>query len=64
MEGDMMITCNFCGHSFNETDSISACKGCPMSKSCNKHKCPNCGFEVPQEPGIIKLLRKWGQKYA
>ncbi|RJR13016.1 hypothetical protein C4588_01370 [Candidatus Parcubacteria bacterium] len=58
-----MIKCSFCGHEFNDHDSKSGCNGCPMSKTCNKSKCPNCGFEMPKEPGLIKFIkRKWGKK--
>jgi hypothetical protein len=56
-----MIKCSFCGHEFNEHDGKVCCSGCPMSKTCNKLKCSNCGFEMLKEPGIIKFIkRKWG----
>jgi hypothetical protein len=25
-------------------------------------KCPNCGYEVPEEPKIIKALKAWGRR--
>lgn len=40
-----MITCSFCGNSFNDEDAVKGCSGCPMSKSCNKIKCPKCNYE-------------------
>ena len=40
-----MITCTFCGYNFSEEDADKSCSGCPMSKSCNKLKCPKCNFE-------------------
>jgi rubredoxin len=58
-----MIKCSFCGNSFLESQGVASCKGCPMSKTCNKIKCPHCGFETLKEPGIIKFFRKiWGKK--
>lgn len=58
-----MIKCSFCGHSFSEMEGKSGCSGCPMSKACNKNKCPNCGYEIPKEPALIKFIKKkWGKK--
>jgi len=57
-----MIKCSFCGHNFEENEGKIGCVGCPMSKACNKHKCPNCGFEMPKEPKIVKLIKRWGSK--
>ena len=54
-----MIKCEFCGNEFSEDESIKGCKGCPMSKSCNKYKCPNCGYEMLKEPKLIKIIKKW-----
>ncbi|KPU26674.1 hypothetical protein TR13x_08830 [Caloranaerobacter sp. TR13] len=57
-----MIKCNFCGYEFNENESQKGCHGCPLNKSCNKYKCPNCGFEIPKEPKLIQLIRKWRKR--
>lgn len=57
-----MNKCSFCGFEFNETESTASCSGCPMSKTCNKSKCPNCGYEILKEPGIIRFLRKFKKK--
>jgi len=57
-----MIKCSFCGNEFTEYQSKSACSGCPMTKVCNKNKCPNCGYEIPKEPKLVKIIKKWGQK--
>ncbi|EOC99525.1 hypothetical protein [Caldisalinibacter kiritimatiensis] len=57
-----MIKCSFCGYEFNEDEAAKGCKSCPMSKACNKYKCPNCGFEIPKEPKFIQLIKKWGRK--
>lgn len=57
-----MIKCSFCGHEFEEYESIEGCAGCPLHKNCNKHKCPNCGYEVLKEPKLISKIKKWGKK--
>lgn len=57
-----MIKCSFCGHEFTEEQSVAGCVSCPMHKSCNKHKCPNCGYEILKEPKLIQVLKKWGRK--
>lgn len=58
-----MIKCSFCQHEFNESESQANCAGCPMSKACNKSKCPNCGYEILKEPGLITFIKnKWGKK--
>jgi hypothetical protein len=60
-----MIKCGFCGYEFKEDVKKVGCSGCPMSCTCNKYKCPNCGFEILKEPGIIKFIkRKWRRKYG
>lgn len=56
------MKCPLCGLEFKEDDGQAACKGCLMAKSCNLIKCPNCGYEVPKESGIIKKLKRWKEK--
>ncbi|MCX7711861.1 MAG: hypothetical protein N2484_18615 [Clostridia bacterium] len=57
------MKCEFCGFEFNEHESRSGCSGCPMSKSCNKLKCPNCNYEmVPvSEIRLLDNIKKWGK---
>ena len=57
-----MIKCSFCGFEFIKDEGHLGCSGCPMSKTCNKYKCPNCGYEMPKEPKLITILKKWRQK--
>jgi len=54
-----MNKCSFCGYTFGGKESLKACDGCPMTKTCNKFKCPNCGYEMLKEPGLVKLFKKW-----
>lgn len=56
------MKCAFCGYEFDETQARSGCQGCPMHRSCGKLRCPNCGYEALPEPGLIKLIRRWGEK--
>lgn len=57
-----MMKCGFCGYEFSGDESKTGCRGCPLSKRCNKYKCPNCGYEMPKEPKLIEILKKWGRK--
>jgi len=56
------MKCRLCGLEFNESDGEAACKGCPVGRSCSMLKCPNCGYEVPGESGLLKLFKKWKEK--
>lgn len=56
------MKCQLCGLEFKEEDGQAACKGCAISKSCGLIKCPNCGYEIPREPGLIKKLKRWKEK--
>ena len=51
------MKCSLCGYQFEEDETVIACKGCPLKKACNMVRCPNCGFEVPAEPKLFKVLR-------
>ncbi|MGQ9629593.1 MAG: hypothetical protein ACUVXI_04655 [bacterium] len=53
------MKCAFCGYKFEEDEGLSACRGCPIKGSCRMLRCPNCGYETPAEPGLIRLLRRW-----
>lgn len=58
------MKCALCGFEYNEEESIKACSGCPMSKGhCKLQKCPNCGYETPTEPKLIKFIRSLRRKH-
>ncbi len=58
------MKCALCGFEYTEEESIKACSGCPMSQNrCRLQKCPNCGYETPDEPKLIKFIRKLGGKF-
>lgn len=62
------MKCPLCGFEKREENSLAlqgggkACSGCPMRKSCKLQKCPNCGYEMPMEPKLIKFIRKLRRK--
>lgn len=53
--------CDFCGYEFTEAEAESACTSCPVS-SCDKLRCPNCGYEYLPEPGLITFLKNRKRK--
>lgn len=56
------MKCALCGHQFEETSARASCDGCPMSGACHMVRCPNCGYETPGEPGLIKALKGWRKR--
>jgi len=57
-----MIKCSFCGFLIDEQIAQRGCTGCPFKGNCKNIKCPNCGFEMPEEPKWIKKLKRLGEK--
>ena len=57
-----MMKCPLCGFKFQEEDGRVACRGCPLAGGCHMLKCPNCGYDVPIEPRLIKALKAWRRK--
>ena len=51
------MICSFCGSEFDESKVITTCIGCLFFKSCKMVKCPNCGYDSPIEPILVKKLR-------
>lgn len=56
------MKCPLCGFEFREEDCKDTCRGCPMSGACHMMKCPNCNYEIPAEPKLVKVLRAWKEK--
>ncbi len=56
------MKCSLCGLEFSKEDGISACRSCPLSKGCNMVRCPNCGYEIPLETGLVKLIKSWSKR--
>ncbi|MBI4294784.1 MAG: hypothetical protein HY669_01290 [Chloroflexi bacterium] len=55
------MKCPLCGLEYSETEAV-ACRGCPLARSCALVRCPNCGYEVPAEPGLVKAIRQRRKK--
>ena len=53
------MKCPLCGCRFQEQDSQAACAGCPLTGTCHRVRCPNCGYDMPVEPKLVKALRAW-----
>ncbi|UCG71063.1 MAG: hypothetical protein JSV09_00515 [Thermoplasmata archaeon] len=56
-----MQVCQFCGFEFTLQEGRSACASCPIS-SCDKLRCPNCGFEYLPEPKLVGFIRNWRKR--
>ncbi len=56
------MKCALCGHEFEEK-SAGACNGCPMSGACHMVRCPNCGYDTPAEPRLVKALKGWRKRF-
>jgi rubredoxin len=56
------MTCNFCAYEFSEDEGAKTCGSCAWFGGCRMVKCPRCGYEMPQTPNLLKLLRKWGKR--
>ena len=56
MNSKPITKCLFCGFEFLLEEAKSACSSCPIS-SCDKLRCPNCGYEYLPEPKLIRYIR-------
>ena len=56
------MKCPLCGYQSREEDGRAACTGCLLAKACHMVKCPNCGYDIPKEPKIIRALKAWGRR--
>jgi predicted amidophosphoribosyltransferase len=57
----MLIQCSFCSKKFTEEEAILSCGNCTLFGGCRKVKCPHCGYETPQIPGLLKTLMSIGK---
>ncbi len=56
------MKCLLCGLEFRQGKEVSGCRGCPLARSCGLVRCPNCGYEVPLEPKLLRVFKKWRKK--
>lgn len=52
------IKCKLCGQQFSKEKAERACEHCFLHANCHLIKCPNCGYEFPEEPSwLAKIFR-------
>lgn len=51
-----------CGWKFQESEAKTACEGCPIGNACGMIRCPNCNYEMPAEPKLVRTIRAWKEK--
>jgi Fe2+ transport system protein FeoA len=57
------MTCSFCGTEIDSSAARLACSACGLSGGgCRRIRCPECGFEHPEEPGFVSALRGWWRR--
>jgi rubredoxin len=56
------VKCPLCGYSFEEDRAKDACGGCPMAGNCHMLRCPNCGYDIPKEPKLVKAFKAWRKR--
>ena len=56
------MKCPLCGCQFQEEDAKVACKGCLLTGDCHMVKCPNCDYDLPAEPKLVKVFKAWRNK--
>jgi len=54
-----VMRCSFCGCEFDEEEGAKTCGACAAFGGCRMVMCPRCGYEMPQESSLIKLIRRW-----
>jgi len=51
------MRCPLCGLEFSEAEAKRVCQGCPLDSGCRLICCPNCGYQIPDEPAWLMRLR-------
>ncbi len=52
-----MTVCPFCGYEY-ESAATARCPGCPLANVCAMGCCPRCGYKLPTESRLGKLIRR------
>ncbi len=53
------MKCSFCGYEFDASEGDTNCPGCPLRGNCGYVRCPRCGYDIPQEAALVRLIRNW-----
>lgn len=56
-----MRVCPLCGLRFYEAEAKRPCRGCPLDSNCRLICCPNCGYQMPEEPRWLIRFKHWWQ---
>ena len=51
-----MTRCPLCGHAFDPAKAM-ACRSCAAGRSCAMLCCPNCGYNMPGESRLARLIK-------
>jgi predicted Zn-ribbon and HTH transcriptional regulator len=46
----VIISCNYCGYSFQKDDLVRSCSNCFACTGCETYICPKCENEVVVKP--------------
>lgn len=57
-----MTRCSYCGFEFEAAAARTACAGCFKSGGCRGVRCPRCGYDMPEEIGLIRWIRTWRER--
>lgn len=52
-----MTRCPLCGYEY-EPNLSAGCAGCPLAGACSVSCCPRCGYRLPAESHLGKLLKR------
>lgn len=52
-----MTVCPMCGTEYDGSKT-AGCSGCPMGNSCAMACCPRCGYKLPGESRLGKLIKR------
>ena len=52
------MKCGLCGLMFDLSQAEQSCSVCPLVKDCRLIRCPRCGYEMPPEAKLVRLLRR------
>ena len=56
------MKCSLCSYQFQEEGVKAACEGCPLAGTCRMVRCPNCGYDMPIEPKLVRAFKAWRRR--
>ncbi len=52
------MTCTFCAHTFSPGEARTTCEACLWFGGCRGVRCPQCGYEMPEDLGFLSWLTR------